>query len=389
MTAGTGNSSLLSARRCRPTRALLALPLEALTIHAHSRNAVPTFLKNLWTDWAREWGLRHHPEKGWLYRTEYVIGERNGLLFRAGWGTQENPGLIVAVRFPCVADLGRLRQTLIEDATLDSLPGKGKARGKMVVEDTGKKMIRIGERPEFFLTNTCLLWRRTFAFRTPKAAEVEAWVDTLVSAIARTTPGFNGRCETCATGTTRQYVVVDNLPAMICATCLQRMKADGEMADRAYDMKEARYLPGATLALLAAVAGAGAWAGIAALTDRIFAIAAIGIGALVAWAYRMGADRVDLAGRVIAAFLTVASVMMGEILLFSWWAARANPDLGFNLDAGWYVYLKTWATRPKDEIMPLFLGLVGAWFATQVLQRPKLKATIETGGPEASERQAA
>jgi len=63
------------------------------------------FLKSLWTDWAREWGLRHAPETGWLTRTEYVIGERNGLLFRAGWGSQETPGLIVAVRFPCVADL--------------------------------------------------------------------------------------------------------------------------------------------------------------------------------------------------------------------------------------------------------------------------------------------
>jgi len=346
------------------------------------------FLKSLWTDWAREWGLRHAPETGWLTRTEYVIGERNGLLFRAGWGSQETPGLIVAVRFPCVADLEGMRQALIDDPTLDTLPGKGKARRKMVIEDTGKKIVRIGERPEFFLTDTCLMWRRTFAFRTPKPAEVQSWVDTLMTAIASMTPVFNGRCETCATGTTRQYVVVDNLPAMICSTCLQRMQVEGEMADRAYDMKEARHLPGATLALLAAVAGAGAWAGIAALTDRIFALAGIGIGALVAWAYRIGADRVDVAGRIIAAVLTVASVMMGEVLLFSWWVARANPDVGFNLDAGWYVYLKTWSERPKDEILPLFLALVGAWFATQVLQKPKLKAKIEGAGLE-TERRAA
>lgn len=349
---------------------------------------MPTLLKNLWTEWAHEWGLSHHPEKGWLYRTEHVIGERNGLLIRVGWGTNENPGLIVAVRFPCVADLGRPRQALIEDATLDSLPGKGKARRKMVVEDTGKKVIRIGERPEFFLTETCLLYRRTFAFRTPKAAEVQLWVDTLVSAVARVTSVFNGRCETCATGTTRQYVVVDELPMMICTNCVQRMKADGEMADRAYDMKEARYLPGATLALLAAVAGAGIWAGIAALTDRIFAMAAIGIGALVAFAYRVGADRVDVTGRVIAACVTIASVVMGEILLFAWWFGRANPEVGFTLDAGWYVYVRTWAERPKDEIMPLFFGLVGAWVAAQALQKPKLKATIEPAG-EGNERRAA
>jgi hypothetical protein len=95
-----------------------------------------------------------------------------------------------------------------------------------------------------------------------------------------------------------------------------------------------------------------------------------------------------VAGRIIAAVLTVASVMMGEVLLFSWWVARANPDVGFNLDAGWYVYLKTWSERPKDEILPLFLALVGAWFATQVLQKPKLKAKIEGAGLE-TERRAA
>jgi len=351
---------------------------------------VPTFLKSLWNEWAREWGLAHYPETGWMVRNEHVIGERKGLLIRVGWGTQENPGLIVAIRFPCVADLGRLRQTLVDDATLDTLPGKGKARRKMVVEDTGRKMIRIGERPEFFLTDTCLLWRRTFAFRTPKAAEIQTWVDTLVSAVAKATPGFNGRCESCATGSARQYVVIDGLPSMICSTCLERLKADGEMADRAYEMKEARHLPGATFALLAAVVGAVLWAGIAAITQRIFAMAAIGIGALVAWAYRAGAERVDVAGRVIAAILTVASVVMGEILLYTWWVAKANPEVGFNLDAGWYVYLETWSRSPKDEVMSIFFGLVGAWVASQALQKPKLKASIEApGGAEPSQRKAA
>ena len=342
-----------------------------------------TFAKNQWTEWARDWGLAHYPQKGVFQRTEHVIGERKGLLIRAGWGANENPGLVVAIRFPCVADLGRLKQALIDDSTLDILPGKGKGRRKMGVEDTGKKTIRIGEQPEFHLSDTCLLWHRSFAFRTPKTAEVQAWVDALVTAIARATPGFNGRCETCATGTTRQYVVVDDLPAMICSACQQRMQAEGDMAARAYEMKEARYLPGVMLGLGAAIVGAVLWAGVAALTGRIFAILAIGIGALVAWAYRAGADRVDIAGRVIAAALTVVSVVIGEILLFSWWVAKANPEVGFNLDAGLYVFLRTWSENPKDEIMSIFFGLVGAWFATKVLQKPKLKATIESAGPPA------
>src|SRR5262245_5371415 len=336
------------------------------------------FLKSQWTEWARDWGLTHGPEKGLFYRKECVVGERKGLLIRAGWGPQENPGLVVWVRFPGVADLDRLRQALIDDVTLDVLPGKGSARRKMAVLQAGKKTIRFGEQPEFALNASSLHWHRKFPFRSPKPAQIQAWVDALVAAIARVTPGFDGRCELCGTGAARQFVLVDGLPTMMCSNCQQRLASEGEMADRAYDMKEARHLSGAFMAFLAALAGAIAWAGIAALTNRIFAAAAIGIGAMVAWAYRRGADRVDVAGRVIAAFLTVVSVVIGEILLMTWWVAKANPEIGFNPDAGWYVYMKTWQEHPGEEVLPLFLGLVGAWVASQMLQRPKLKATIET-----------
>src|SRR5262249_38515730 len=167
-----------------------------------------------------------------------------------------------------------------------------------------------------------------FPFRSPKPAQIQAWLDSLIAAIARVTPGFDGRCELCSTGSARQFVLVDGLPTMLCATCQQRLTSEGEMADRAYDMKETRHLSGAFLAFLPALVGAVAWAAIAALTNRIFAMAAIGIGALVAWSYRRGADRVDLAGRVIAACMTIVSVVMGEILLMTWWVAKANPQIG-------------------------------------------------------------
>jgi hypothetical protein len=40
--------------------------------------------------------------------------------------------------------------------------------------------------------------------------------------------------------------------------------------------------------------------------------------------------------------------------------------------------------------MSIFFGLVGAWVASQALQKPKLKASIEApGGAEPSQRKAA
>jgi len=351
--------------------------------------AVSIFLKDQWKDWAREWGLAHVPEKGWIHRTERVVGERKNLLIRVAWGTDQDPGLFVTVRFPRVADTARLRQTLIDDPSLDVMPGKGSARRKMEIE-SAKKAVRIAARPDYTLTDTCLVWRRTFAFRIPKAAQIQSWVDALVGAVARATPVFEGRCETCATGLARSYVLVDGLPIMMCASCQQRLRVEGEMAERSYDMIEVRHLPGAALGLVAALVGAVAWAAIAAVTERIFVVAALGIGGLVAFAYRRGAGRVDAAGRAIASALTLVSVVLGEVLLLTWWISRSNPEIGFNPDAGWYAYLLTWQKAPGQEVVILFLGLVGAWFATQALQRPKLKATIETtsDGPHEQKRAA-
>jgi hypothetical protein len=339
---------------------------------------MPMFLKDQWQQWARDWGLVHRPEKGWFHRTERVLGDRNGYLIRVGWGTDQNPGLIACIRFPRAADLERIRQALIEDASLDALPGKGSARRKMAIGPA--KAVQWSRRPEFRLTENSLLWQRTFPWSSPKAARVQAWVDALIAALARATPKFDGRCETCATGEVRQYVLVDDLPTLMCTTCQQRVKAEGDMADRTYDMIEVRRLPGAALGLGAALACAVAWAGIAVLTNRIFAAAAVGIGAFVAFAYRHGAGRVDGAGRVIGACLTLLSVVLGEILLLTWWAAKAVPGLGFNPEVGARAYAKVWAETPGQELIPLLFGLVGAWVASKALERPKLHAKIEAAG---------
>jgi hypothetical protein len=349
---------------------------------------MPMFLKNQWVEWARDWGLAHQPMKAFQH-TERVAGERNGYLIRIGWGTDRNPGLITCVRFPRAADPGRIRQALIDDASLDTLPGKGSGRRKMAIETGPPKAFRWGRRPEFVLTNNSLVWQRTFPWSTPKAARVQSWVDALVAAIARVTPGFAGRCETCATGEARQYVLVDDMPTMMCTSCQQRLRAEGDMADRTYEMIEVRHLPGTVLGLGAALGCAVAWAGIGALTERIFAAAAVGIGAFVAFAYRHGAGRVDGAGRVIGGSLTLLSVVVGEVLLLTWWVSKAMPNIGFNLEIGWLSYLKIWVEAPGQEAVPMLFGLVGAWVATRALQRPKLHARIEPAGSGGEKERAA
>jgi len=326
--------------------------------------------KNEWQNWSREWGLTHHPQKGMFYRNEQVVGLYQGILVQATWGGDKNLSLVVRLRFPASQNLERLKQTLVEDASLDALPGGGKNRKKMNIVTGAGKRIHIGDVPEFTLEASTLRWFRTASLNGPKAKDVPGWVALLVAALKRATPGFEGRCEQCTTGVTRQFVLLDDVPALLCGNCQQRLRAEGEMADRTYDMSEARHLNGAALAALAAVLGAAGWALFAALTERVFALAAIGIGAMVAFAYRYGAGRVDGMGRAIGGVLTLASVVLGQILYYAWALSKEHPDFGFQLEGGLAVYLGMWGEQMGTEIIVLVFGLVGAWVATKALVRP-------------------
>src|SRR5262245_39159830 len=240
-------------------------------------------LKDQWKAWAQEPGLSHVPETGWMVRTERVLGMRKGVLFRVLWGRDDDPGLHVLIRFPQAPDVARLREALQNDAALDVLPGRSAARKKMELDTPAKPGVRWSSRPEFLLSPSSLLWRRTFALKAPNAAQVRAWAEVLVDAVARATPGFEGRCESCGAGQARRFVVVDDIPVMRCSPGQQKRRPEGDLAERTYEMIAARHLNGAMLGLFAALVGAGVWAGLAFATQRIFAVAAMGIGAWVAW----------------------------------------------------------------------------------------------------------
>jgi len=348
-----------------------------------------TLMRDRWRTWAKSWALTHHPRRGFYQPTEAVTGARDGLLLRAGWGDQQFPGVTVTIRFPRALDVQRLRDALAEDVSLDALPGKGGARRGIKVVPAIQTSMRWAKPPEYALTETNLVWRRAFAWGAPRTINLMSWVETLLAAVARATPVFAGRCEGCGVNEVRCHVLVDGMPMLLCTGCQQRTLAEGELAERAYEMTEANHGVGAVLAGLAALVGATGWAAVSAVTQHEFAAAAIGIGALVAWAYRRGAGRVDALGRGVAAGFTLASVTLGDVLLFAGWVARARPDIGFRLDAGLAVYLSAWRERPADQAITLLFAGLGAWVALKALARPKLKRTIEPAEPGGAEDQRA
>jgi len=337
---------------------------------------VSLFQKSQWQTWARAWGLSHYPQRGWMYRNEQVTGMRNGSLISVNWGGNKNAALIVRVRFPEAADLEAIRRALIADPSLDQLPGKGKGRSKAVLEIGPEEKVRIGAIPEFSLRDGSLIWYRVHAWSAPKTDQISGWIDLLIAALRRAVPAFDGRCEKCHTTQVRQFVFVDQVPRLLCGTCQERLRAEGQMAEQQYDMMDARHLNGALIGLVAAVVGAGAWALIAGLTGRILAAVGIGIGALVAVGYRKGAGRVDLAGQLIGGALTVGSVVLGQILFYASSVMQVRPEVGFSIEAGWIVYQRLWAKDPGTEIMALVFGLVGAFVSFGMLKRQPQGAVV-------------
>jgi hypothetical protein len=348
-------------------------------------------VKTEWTQWANAWGLAHHHQRGWLLRNEHVVGAHDGLLIQAGWSGDKNQYLTLRVRFPRRTNLEMLREALIGDAALDALPGHGAGRRKTRIDIGAKRGLRLVGPAEFTLSEGALVWRRLFAWSSPPSDDVERWAAALIQSIARVGGIFDGRCEQCSNGPARDFVLIDQVPTMLCASCQQRMRADGERADQAYDALDANHVRGVVYALAAVAACAAAWATLALVTEHVFAAFAIGIGMCVAWAYRRGAGRVDPAGRTLGAVLTLGAVISGQVLYWAWRVAIERPDIGFSFGTGLVVYARAFFASPGSESLCLLFGGIGAFVAARTLTRPHLHEHLRTAGedPQEMDRKAA
>jgi hypothetical protein len=334
------------------------------------------FPKTEWTDWAAAWGFKHLPQNGWMLRNERMFGVREGRLVEVGWGGENNASLVVRVRFRRVEDVQGVRQGLIADTMLDTLPGKGAKRRKMILDgDTSKR--RNGRvLPEFTLGDQSLTWARRFPWSSPRPEQLRTWVEALLAAIGRATQPFDGHCERCNAANVRGFVLVDATPMIMCSACQQHLRTEGDLAERSYEMQDANHLRGTTLGLLAASVGALVWAVLSLVTGKIFAAVAIAIGLGVARAYRRGAGRVDTSGQVIGGALTLGSVVLGDLLLIMLSLSR-NPTMGgVSLGRALAIYSSVLEKSPGKLAVPLAFGLLGVWVSTRALRRPKLRADI-------------
>ena len=313
-----------------------------------------------WEPWARAWGLTHEPQRGKFVRNEGLVGSHNGYLLRVGWGGEYGSQLIVLVRFPKVSqDLKALREQLLRDPVLSTLPGWKKRATGVQLEPSN------------------LVWQPAFAFRRPKAAEIQAWVDRILQHLPMAVKPFSGQCEQCGASGVERHVLMERVPVYLCTSCQGRLASEGDLQQRRYEQLEANYLLGALYGMGGSVAGGIAWALLAVATKRVYAAVAIGMAWLVAWAYVKGAKKIDGLGKLIGAALTMGGVAVGDVILYASMVHATRPEIPFHLGIGWQVLLDVLTHSPGDLAGEIVFGLIGVWYIFRYLEKPRFKLKIE------------
>jgi hypothetical protein len=149
------------------------------------------------------------------------------------------------------------------------------------------------------------------------------------------------------------------------------------MAQRRYEQAEANYFLGALYGLAGSAVGGTAWALLAITTQRIFALVAIGMAWLVAWAYVKGAAKIDMPGKLIGALLTMAGIVIGDSVFYAQVVHATQPDILFHVGIGWQVFLEVLTTSPRELAGEFIFGLIGVWYVFRYLEKPRFKPQIE------------
>ncbi|MGQ0797097.1 MAG: hypothetical protein ACT4OI_04425, partial [Methanobacteriota archaeon] len=126
-----------------------------------------------------------------------------------------------------------------------------------------------------------------------------------------------------------------------------------------------RWGPAIGYGFLAALLGGAVWGVILGVTEYIFALLAVGIGAFIGWAMRRGAGRVSVGVIGVAAVLTLFSVYIGEIVAISIWIM---PLGGTPADAV-AIYPLVAAGSPGDTFLSYVFGLIGVAVSARYLWR--------------------
>jgi hypothetical protein len=299
-------------------------------------------------------GLKSMPDKQLAY------GVRDGYLVELACGRNGNSDCIVEIiRHGDPARDAAVREAIGRSAEVAS---KGVKPRRVKVEDG----LVIHRHPVVF-------------FQRPRAEAVTGEVEALLRAVQTASAPAPARCRFCGGDGGAEPVLLNDVVDRVCPACAERMGHEVRQAIERYDAAPTN-LPLAVLAAaILAVVGAIGWAGSAIATGRVFWLVAIGAGLLIGWGTTRAAGKGEPLTQGLGAAFTVASVLLGELLLVAYHVQQQARRASQRVD--WVAFAASAPTilwqLGGETLFALIGGLIGAWYATRWAARPKIEAQVE------------
>lgn len=307
-------------------------------------------------------GLQHYPGQGpFGLKDGAVIGERNGYLIAIGPRKENKHRIGMMIRFQNLDHPDVLKAAMSQDQAVQTAMGEGIFKAKMSDVQFGN---------DFVVCD----WGST---RRPKAENVAALASAFTDVIRQVAPKFDGRCETCR-GSQAEMLLADGVPSYYCAGCQEKVQQELNAAATAYDALPTTFVKGTIYGVAAALAGSIAWGVVAYLANRIFALGAIGIGALVGIAVSKGMGKVNLGGKVLTVILTLASVLFGDAIFYTL-SVMKEQSVPFSMDLLLAVMTAMPELEAEDPISLVF-ALIGAGYILFTMRKPRFQVRFERLG---------
>src|SRR5512133_240518 len=248
-------------------------------------------------------------------------------------------------------------------------------------EATGKKAVPKNMLKSLQLMEDGILCHWAFSLFGPKPEAIAAVLKALLGLVVKAAKPVAEQCEGCGRETREGLWTADGVPMRICTPCRASQDEEARRAKEAYDRLVSNPLAGLLYGAAVGIVLAVLWGGIAYLINRIFLWGAIGIGVALAWAINRGMEKVNLFGRMLTVFLTLATVIVGDYLFILFSAAKAVEG-GLNLRLAVLVAQEFFEADFKhgSGYVSLLFPLVGAAYILYVNRPPKFQVKYEPLG---------
>lgn len=299
------------------------------------------------------WGLPPHPN------TAHVFGTKDGFAVQMMAGNDGQNETFVGILRWDYPDKDALIQERI--AQSHALRDAG-VKAKMVKMDTG------------FLVYTVPF---IFGIGMPTPDQMAQRMQALLNEVKAVAGTGCVSCLVCRNGTV-DPVLVDGIVARICGACLQKAQTEITALAEAYESIPTRWVRAVLVGSIAALLGAIIWDAVLLMTQRMFLLLAIFIGAMVGWATTKAAGKGGRGVQTLGGGLTMVALLGAMAALFAVGALGSSIQEGaINSSLYQESFLKIVKESMGDIAFTLLGSLIGALTAAAKAAKPAFNLAVQ------------